>query len=671
MLRKLTPFILFIFIFAAFPVFSQDKTDEEKMAEDLLKVLEETKQELKVKEEVKDEKPEAKEEVEPKEVKADKALSEKVDESKVEPKDYIESDGLISPAIYGQTGLFRMYSAQRMPASWTSFSMSLHGEWFRQKNFITVGDEISRWRGTLAMTYVPIEYLEIFTSISGFTNTGKSAATLLQRMGDLRVGLKGGYDVSNLFSFGANFTAEILNAAGDTNISGHSYNYGLMGLVTFDFLKAMNYPVRLHANMGYKIDRSSSTAGSTLLGSTERFFLEYPLQNQITFGVGAEIPYHVVSLFVEYTSEQILSYTYGTSPQRVTTGIKGFPTKDKNLTFDVGVDFRIQNSDPPSSALAIPNFNIIFGMTYSNFGIKPVREIPKALPATGKLSGAVMDFETNLPIAGAVIAFEGNVHPTIVTNSETGEYMTADLPAGLAKVTVSKDGYEAVTQEPNVVAGETVRVDYQIKKVKKLKGSALFTVTDADDKPLNGSLQFEGYRKIYQINTAKGGLKVKLKEGDYKVKIMAKGFESEDVNVNIKGGETTKVRTILREVAKKVVIEKDKIKIMDKIHFASGKSEIRTDSFALLNRVADLISDHPEIKKVRIEGYTDSTGPSQLNLDLSQKRSEAVMEYLIIRGIARERIEAKGYGETNFIATNKTSQGRAINRRVEFTILNQ
>jgi OOP family OmpA-OmpF porin len=77
----------------------------------------------------------------------------------------------------------------------------------------------------------------------------------------------------------------------------------------------------------------------------------------------------------------------------------------------------------------------------------------------------------------------------------------------------------------------------------------------------------------------------------------------------------------------------------------------------------------PDITKLRVEGHTDSQGKDAANMTLSQKRSEAVRAYLIKQGVEPERLEARGFGETVPVADNKTANGRAENRRVEFRIM--
>ena len=77
---------------------------------------------------------------------------------------------------------------------------------------------------------------------------------------------------------------------------------------------------------------------------------------------------------------------------------------------------------------------------------------------------------------------------------------------------------------------------------------------------------------------------------------------------------------------------------------------------------------NPQVKKVRIEGHTDNTGAADFNTKLSQGRAKAVRDYLVKKGVAADRLEAKGFGPTQPIGDNKTAAGREANRRVEFEI---
>jgi outer membrane protein OmpA-like peptidoglycan-associated protein len=118
---------------------------------------------------------------------------------------------------------------------------------------------------------------------------------------------------------------------------------------------------------------------------------------------------------------------------------------------------------------------------------------------------------------------------------------------------------------------------------------------------------------------------------------------------------------------KLVTVTENKIELKQTVYFDFDKATIRAISFALLDDVAKAMSDNPKIK-VEIQGHTDSVGDDAYNLKLSQRRAESVKAYLVKKGVDENRMVPKGYGETMFIADNRTKEGRDQNRRVEFVI---
>lgn len=106
---------------------------------------------------------------------------------------------------------------------------------------------------------------------------------------------------------------------------------------------------------------------------------------------------------------------------------------------------------------------------------------------------------------------------------------------------------------------------------------------------------------------------------------------------------------------------------LEGVQFESSKDVLKESSFAVLNDVVQLLKDNPEYK-MKISGYTDSSGGEDANLQLSDKRAQRVKTYLVENGIDGDRLEAKGFGEVNPIADNNTSEGRKKNRRVELEI---
>lgn len=123
-------------------------------------------------------------------------------------------------------------------------------------------------------------------------------------------------------------------------------------------------------------------------------------------------------------------------------------------------------------------------------------------------------------------------------------------------------------------------------------------------------------------------------------------------------------RGCLRGKYRGVDVTDTALRLSEPIAFEGESEKLAPESFAVLDTVAQILSDYPEIT-IEIQGHTDSRGEPDANQRISQERAAVVSRYLQARGIAPARLTAKGYGETRPIESNRTSQGRAINRRVE------
>jgi outer membrane protein OmpA-like peptidoglycan-associated protein len=100
------------------------------------------------------------------------------------------------------------------------------------------------------------------------------------------------------------------------------------------------------------------------------------------------------------------------------------------------------------------------------------------------------------------------------------------------------------------------------------------------------------------------------------------------------------------------------------VHFDFNRYNIRPDAAPILDEAADILSKHPDVT-VDVNGYCDIIGSYRYNVRLSDRRSAAVARYLEGKGIARSRLVTHGFGKTHFVASNRTAEGRAQNRRVE------
>ncbi|MCI5160030.1 MAG: OmpA family protein [Candidatus Electrothrix sp. AUS1_2] len=101
------------------------------------------------------------------------------------------------------------------------------------------------------------------------------------------------------------------------------------------------------------------------------------------------------------------------------------------------------------------------------------------------------------------------------------------------------------------------------------------------------------------------------------------------------------------------------------VNFTVGTAELTDEAVTSLRTTAKLLKTHAAGQRFEVAGYTDSMGSPQRNQLISEQRAQAVRNFLIEQGIDRKLLVSRGYGQKNPIADNNTSEGRAMNRRVE------
>lgn len=103
------------------------------------------------------------------------------------------------------------------------------------------------------------------------------------------------------------------------------------------------------------------------------------------------------------------------------------------------------------------------------------------------------------------------------------------------------------------------------------------------------------------------------------------------------------------------------------IYFETGKATLKAESYITLNKITDILIKYPRYH-LRVGGHTDNVGNDESNRVLSSERAKSCYEFVLSRGLSKDRLAFKGYGETQPVETNKTEKGRLANRRVEFTV---
>lgn len=117
----------------------------------------------------------------------------------------------------------------------------------------------------------------------------------------------------------------------------------------------------------------------------------------------------------------------------------------------------------------------------------------------------------------------------------------------------------------------------------------------------------------------------------------------------------------------KIVVKPDKLELKEKLYFAWDQATIQEESYPALDEVVQALKDNQQFR-VQVEGHSSSDGADDHNQSLSSRRADAVVEYLVARGIAKERLGSKGFASSAPRDTNATAAGRENNRRVEFVV---
>ena len=189
--------------------------------------------------------------------------------------------------------------------------------------------------------------------------------------------------------------------------------------------------------------------------------------------------------------------------------------------------------------------------------------------------------------------------------------------------------------------------------------------------PLNAKISYNGLDDglnygVARTNPSTGEYLIVLPYGkNYDFTGSAEGFLGVSDNLDLTGiGEYQELERNLYLVP----IEVGATVRLNNIFFETGKADLKSQSFMELSRVVDFMNQNPKVK-IELSGHTDNVGDKTFNKNLSQKRADAVLTYLISKGISADRIVAKGYGMEKPVADNDTEKGKALNRRVEFTIL--
>ncbi len=285
-----------------------------------------------------------------------------------------------------------------------------------------------------------------------------------------------------------------------------------------------------------------------------------------------------------------------------------------------------------------------------------------------RMAVAVVDAENGKTLAGARVLLENtkNGKQTNKTTNSKG-YTVARLPKGNYQVSAAKLGYYADSLEYALSRdlADTLLVRLRPEPMPIVYTLAGVVLDSATHNPIEEAAvriasAAEAQKELYNGQSNEDGLFVSdLTAGQYRIEIAAAGYMPYSQMVEF---EQDTLQLMLKPIEKGATMR------INHLYFATNKTIILPESEGALSDLAAFLQDNPSIR-IRITGHTDSIGTDSFNERLSLGRAKSVRADLISRGIDASRIEFAGKGKTQPIATNDTEEGRALNRRVEFEVI--
>jgi OOP family OmpA-OmpF porin len=288
------------------------------------------------------------------------------------------------------------------------------------------------------------------------------------------------------------------------------------------------------------------------------------------------------------------------------------------------------------------------------------------------VSGVVLNEKNNQPVSSSNVTLTvKEVKPFTMKSNASGKFETRIPETDQYVVNVTADNFLPKEQSfaiPKLGSDTTLNIELLLTPIAK---KLIITGTLFDKKtenPVTGKVDVvlkPGRKTSFKLEAANGKYEQEISAlGWYLLTGSAEGYLNAVDSVKVNSEEDT-------PVIKDLYLQKIEVGLtvrLKNIYFDFDKTTLKSASFVELNKVVDFLKQNGSIE-IEIAGHTDNKGSDEYNTNLSQGRSQAVVDYLISQGIDSYRLQAHGYGESKPIDTNDTDAGQANNRRVEFTVL--
>ena len=448
-----------------------------------------------------------------------------------------------------------------------------------------------------------------------------------------------------------------------------------------DLLASLNlHPVVIHANVGYHYFKQNFQFTDFRYGTSDTVDVDMDVEDPVLHvAMGIEYPMKSLTLFAEAEWRHFMKRDYESGNDEnyddmviIQPGLR-FPITS-GFACDLVGAFSIDNFDPEWSDLGHREYQTGNNPTngyrahyapfpegyYPNWGVGVNLMYSSDLleaPGTAMMSGTVTDAFTG-EFIGATVAFPGTAAEPAVTDAGTG-YYTVEVPEGSIAVAVNASGYIKRSETIQVAGGQDFNRDYALQPT--ITGS----ITDMETGlPIAGNVSLSDYATIRSTADNNGLYNLNAPEGDLTVIASANGYLPSSEDVSLTGEE----QMVIDFQLESVVIEEGQIISFDNIYFDVASSTIKRESYVVLNEIVDILNANSNAM-IQIAGHTDSDGSESYNQILSEQRAASVKYYLVENGISASRLTTVGLGENQPVAPNNSAANKAMNRRIEFTVL--
>ncbi len=557
---------------------------------------------------------------------------------------------LIATMAWGHTGFLRVQPASGIPGG--GFSIGLIGRGF---SYTSDFDDSTYTGGSarFSLEYALIDGFSIIASLPLYADMFGDESKY--GMGDAQIGIR--YSIADIVSI-APFV-----------LTGTGQDKGLFRYYTSGAVDG-GVDIALSLNMG---NIRFTGGGGYVYHGVKR---EPDNPDEYVGRIGVTLDLENIKPFVEFVGRDQGGFgednsDFGPDIAYITPGVSFNPTPTLSLLLavDIGIDLGKSDYLPYWGGNYIKpwenDYYIATGPGKKqpwavNVGIKYNRGAEK--PEETIVRGSVIDAETGEPIVADISFPLAQIEP-IVANEE-GRFEVS-LGGEEATIMASAEGYKWMKKTVSLKPGTEIDVLFPLTPQKTIiKGK----VVDADTKgAIMATITFDKYT----IATDEEGLySVEVEPGTYKLHAESEGYSPAYIELTIEIGETAEVNFVL---VSEFVVPEGGISIGEitsaRIRFKIKSAYLKKDAKAVLDKLAQTIKENPEMK-IEIQGHACEIGTEKYNYDLSVRRAKSVRDYLVQKGIKKNRLTIKGFGEKIPIVMGHTEEARAKNRRVEFKILN-